>query len=107
MTVFRKDYRDVAIPENAVVYADIPYKNTNTTAYRHGFDYDAFENWLDSVPYMVIVSEYNAPKGCVEIASIKKQSTMGTGNKGGTKMEKLFVQKRFFEEYLRMAGRLF
>lgn len=48
---------------------------------------------------MVIVSEYNAPKGCVEIASTKKQQTMGTGNKGGTNTEKLFVQDRFYERY--------
>ena len=48
---------------------------------------------------MVIVSEYNAPKGCAEIASIKKRQTMGTGNKGGTNTEKLFVQDRFYERY--------
>nr|DAH58617.1 MAG TPA: D12 class N6 adenine-specific DNA methyltransferase [Caudoviricetes sp.] len=48
---------------------------------------------------MVIVSEYNAPKGCTEIASKKKQPIMGMGNKGGTNTEKLFVQDRFYERY--------
>jgi hypothetical protein len=48
---------------------------------------------------MVVVSEYEAPNGCLEVASIKKQSSMGTGNKGGSNTEKLFVQKRFVEQY--------
>lgn len=93
------DYRNVEIPQGAVVYADPPYKNTDCTGYAGQFDYDAFEKWLADVPFMVIVSEYNAPKGCVEIASIKKRQTMGTGNKGGTNTEKLFVQDRFYEHY--------
>lgn len=93
------DYRSVEIPQDAVVYADPPYKNTNCTGYAGQFDYDAFEKWLADVPFMVIVSEYNAPKGCTEIASIKKRQTMGTGNKGGTNTEKLFVQDRFYERY--------
>ena len=93
------DYRNVEIPQGAVVYADPPYKNTGCTGYAGQFDYDAFEKWLADVPFMVIVSEYNAPKGCTEIASIKKQQTMGTGNKGGANTEKLFVQDRFYERY--------
>lgn len=48
---------------------------------------------------MIVISEYEAPSGCVEVASIKKQSTMGTGNKGGPDIEKLFVQERFVEQY--------
>ena len=107
LTITRKSYADVAIPDNAVVYADPPYKGTDQTGYKCDFDYAAFEKWLNEVPFMVIVSEYNAPAGCVEIASIKKQATLGTGNKGGTNTEKLFVQERFYNEYLQKMGRLF
>ena len=107
LSVTRKSYADVIIPEGAVVYADPPYKGTDTTGYKCDFDYAAFEKWLNEVPFMVIVSEYNAPTGCVEIASIKKQSTFAQGNKGGTNTEKLFVQKRFYNEYLQKMGRLF
>jgi hypothetical protein len=92
---------------NGVVYADPPYKGTNITGYKCEFDYAAFEKWLNEVPFMVIVSEYNAPAGCVEIASIKKHSTLAQGNKGGTNTEKLFVQERFYNEYLQKMGRLF
>ena len=107
LTITRKSYADVAIPDNAVVYADPPYKGTNIEGYKCDFDYAAFEKWLNEVPFMVIVSEYNAPARCVEIASIKKQSLFGTGNKGGTNTEKLFVQERFYNEYLQKMGRLF
>lgn len=107
LTITRKSYSDVAVPDNAVVYADPPYKGTDATGYKCDFDYAAFEKWLNEVPFMVIVSEYNAPAGCVEIASIKKLSLFGTGNKGGTNTEKLFVQERFYNEYLQKMGRLF
>ena len=107
LTATRKSYADVAVPDNAVVYADPPYKGTDATGYKCDFDYAAFEKWLNEVPFMVIVSEYNAPAGCVEIASIKKQSTLALGNKGGTNTEKLFVQERFYNEYLQKTGRLF
>ena len=107
LTITRKSYADVAVPDNAVVYADPPYKGTDITGYKYDFDYGEFENWLAAVPFMVIVSEYNAPAGCVEIASIKKHSTLAQGNKGGTNTEKLFVQERFYNEYLQKMGRLF
>ena len=107
LTITRKSYADVTIPDNAVVYADPPYKGTDITGYKCEFDYAAFEKWLNEVPFMVIVSEYNAPAGCVEIASMKKQPTFAPGNKGGTNTEKLFVQERFYNEYLQKMGRLF
>ena len=107
LAVTRKSYSDVAVPDNAVVYADPPYKGTCQDGYKCEFDYDTFEKWLNEVPFMVIVSEYNAPAGCIEIASIKKQSLFGAGNKGVTNTEKLFVQERFYNEYLQKMGRLF
>ena len=107
LAVTRKSYADVAIPDNAVVYADPPYKGTYITGYKCDFDYAAFEKWLNEVPFMVIVSEYNAPAGCVEIASIKKRSLFAQVKKDRTTTEKLFVQERFYNEYLQKMGRLF
>ena len=107
LTVYRKNYCDVTIPDSAVVYADPPYKETAQTGYKYDFDYAAFEKWLNEVPFMVIVSEYNAPVGCVEIASIKKRGLFAQGKKGRTNTEKLFVQERFYNEYLQKMGRLF
>ena len=49
----------------------------------------------------------DAPAGCVEIASIKKQSLFAQKNKDEMRTEKLFVQERFYNEYLQKKGRLF
>lgn len=95
------DYREVEIPDDAIVYADPPYRDTCCDGYKGGFDANAFDEWLSEVPFMVIVSEYTAPRGCVEIARIHKMPTVWTGNKGGCREEKLFVQERFFDEYKR------
>ena len=105
LTITRKSYADVAIPDNAVVYADPPYKGTVQTGYKCDFDYAPFEKWLNEVPFMVIVSEYSAPARCVEIASIKKQSLSAQVKKDRTTTEKLFVQERFYNEYLQKMGR--
>ena len=103
LAVTRQSYGDVIIPEGAIVYADPPYKGTNITGYQCAFDYDAFERWLASVPHMVIVSEYNAPAGCVEIASTKKKSLLSATNTGGTTTEKLFVQERYLDQWRKTA----
>ena len=50
LTVTRKSYSDVAVPDNAVVYADPPYKGTDQTGYKCDFDYAAFEKWLNCKP---------------------------------------------------------
>ena len=105
LTITRKSYADVAIPDNSVVYADPPYKGTYQDAYKCDFDYAAFEKWLNEVPFMVIVSEYNAPAGCVEIASIEKCLMFKTKKKRQINAEKLFVQERFYNEYLQKMGR--
>ena len=105
LEVSKLDYRCVGIPEGATVYADPPYRCTNCKAYgKHGtgFDFEAFDKWLSVVPFMVIVSEYTAPEGCVEVAAREKRVTSGTGNKvngNGKAVERLFVQERFADEY--------
>lgn len=60
-----QDYRDVAIPDNAVVYADPPY--ANTTRYNHEpFDSEAFWNYMRSLVLTrggitLFISEQTAP----------------------------------------------
>ena len=105
LEISKLDYRRVGIPEGATVYADPPYRGTNCRAYgKHGtgFDSEAFDKWLSVVPFMVIVSEYTAPGGCVEVAAREKRVTSSTDNKvrGKSKaVERLFVQERFADEY--------
>ena len=111
LTVTKLDYREVEVPDGATVYADPPYRGTDCRAYRDAgkFDSDAFDEWLASVPFPVIVSEYTCPEGCVEIDSCKKRVTTDSNSNSKVAVEGLFVQERFLGEYRkRMASdRLF
>lgn len=93
----RLDYRLVEIPEGATVYADPPYRGTNCDAYCD-FDFDAFDAWLGGVDFPVYVSEYTAPMGCVEVASIERTSSMPAHN-NQTVTERIFVQERYAHLY--------
>lgn len=106
LEVSRLDYRDVEVPAGACVYADPPYRGTNCKGYGEAFDFGAFDGWLASVPFMVVVSEYAAPPGCVEVARREKVSTMSANGKGQRRVERLFVQERFAGEYRRRMGLL-
>lgn len=84
------DYRNVNIPCDAVVYADPPYRNTGE--HYGGFDFDAFDEWLNVVNYPVYVSEYDAPKGCVCIAERIRHGHMSAFG-SEKRIEKIFVQE--------------
>lgn len=68
-----KSYCDVIIPENAVIYCDPPYKNTDK--YNVDFDYDHFEEWANK-QHNIYISEYTCPKGFEVIASKEKRSLL-------------------------------
>lgn len=102
ISVSRRDYRAVGVPEGATVYADPPYRGTCVNAYGEygtGFDFETFDKWLSIVPFPVIVSEYTAPDGCVEIAHIEKRVNSAANGKSGNAVERLFVQERFADAY--------
>ncbi len=104
LEVTRLDYRDVEVPAGATVYADPPYRNTGHRGYAGEFDHDAFDDWLAEVGFPVVVSEYTAPAGCVEVAARVKTVTMAA-TKTGYRTERLFVQERFADEYRERMGR--
>lgn len=97
LIISNKDYRDLDIHENSIIYCDIPYRGTDCRLYK-GFDNDAFDEWINKQKNMVIVSEYVAPRGCVCVAETEK---LGFCNEYGTtkSSERLFVQERFVETY--------
>ena len=94
LEIFTGDYRAVKIPDNAVVYCDIPYKGT--AEYTAGdFDHAAFYEWALSRPFPVFVSEYAMPSEFVCVWDIKHRSILsGTANNAVT--EKLFCNKKDF-----------
>ena len=102
----RLDYRDVEVPGGATVYADPPYRGTGCRAYGGAFDFGAFDGWLAGAPFMVVVSEYTAPPGCVEVARCETRATMAASGKNQRRVERLFVHERFAAEWRGRMGML-
>ena len=85
---YNLSYEQVKIPENSVVYCDIPYRNTDK--YISQFDHEKFCLWAKSQPFTVYISEYSMPDGFHEIASISKRCSLGNDNNIQT-VEKIFT----------------
>ena len=98
LDVFRKDYRDVSIPDGATVYCDPPYKNTS--GYDADFDHEEFYEWIRSVDFLVYVSEYAMPDDFVEIDSIGKTCAYSS-TKTIKRTERMFVHSRWADRIVR------
>ena len=89
------DYRDLEIPDGAVVYCDPPY--VNTTGYTVGqFNTDDFWDYMRQISKRcdVYISEESAPNDFECIWSKEKVRTLEKNdNVGRVKVEKLFKYK--------------
>ncbi|SFO05736.1 DNA adenine methylase [Xenorhabdus japonica] len=85
------DYRELDIPNGAVVYCDPPY--ANTTGYQRSFDSAEFWDWVRELSNRctVFVSEYTAPDDFDCIWS--REITSGISGTKTTSIESLFVMK--------------
>lgn len=77
------DYQAVPIPEGAVIYCDIPYKDTDCAQYE-GFDHERFYAWARDKKN-IFISEYQMPQDFVELSNIKKL-VMGARNEATEKL---------------------
>lgn len=93
------DYRDVLIPDNSIIYCDIPYEGTKQ--YSTSKDFNHLDFWdyardLSLCGHSLFISEYNAPDDfeCVWEKETKS-SLSANGIIGGNKIstEKLFKYK--------------
>lgn len=95
----RKDYRDVEIKENSIVYCDIPYENT--FSYLVGeFNYKEFYDYVhkELVPKtkLVVISSYNvSDPNLVCIGRIKKLQNTNTRAKS-IKRKEMFKDECLF-----------
>lgn len=65
-------YQDVVIPDNSVIYCDIPYKDTGT--YTSGkFDYEAFYEYALKSEHPIFISEYEMPNDFICVDEIDKK----------------------------------
>ena len=95
MTFFNKDYRDVPIPNNAIIYCDIPYKNTGTYN-KEAFDYESFYSWCEEKAqqgYKVYISEYTMPEDRFECVKEINSTNSFAQTKKTKVIEKIFVPK--------------
>lgn len=58
-----RDYNDVDIPLNSIVYCDIPYKDTKQYETSKGFNHEEFYEWCrkNRCNYKIFISEYSMP----------------------------------------------
>lgn len=91
---YNKNYWELEIPANSIIYADCPYQGT--TKYKDSFDHDKFWDWvrlMSKSGHNVYVSEYSAPDDfkCLWQKEVFNSLTKETGSKKG--IEKLFKYK--------------
>lgn len=91
LLVHRKDYRDLYIPDGAVVYCDPPY--ASTTGYGSSFDHQAFYAWCRAIgkSHPLFVSEYWMPSDFRCITEFVVQALAGARTNAQTRVEKIFT----------------
>lgn len=96
ITFFNEDYRNVPLPDNAIIYCDIPYKQTGKYNSSTSFDYDAFYDWCiekKKQGYQVFISEYSMPEDKFECVFELSKITSFAATKSSRVTEKIFVPK--------------
>lgn len=90
-----KNYKDVELPENCIIYADPPYNNT--TGYSGGkFDSSTFWEYAREVSktHLMFISEQTAPDDFVSVWEKSITRTLDRNKQNQFKAtEKLFIHK--------------
>lgn len=93
---YSTDYQSVPIPNNSVIYCDIPYKGKGEYQ-KHkniGFDYERFYDWVERQSQPIFISEYQMPEDrFVCIAEIQRTETFSASNNSKKLAERIFVPK--------------
>lgn len=91
------DYRDLEIPNESIIYCDIPYKNTKQYSTSKIFDHSTFWGWCRekaNAGHTIYISEYEAPEDFTCVLSMNAKSSLSANHIGGgnkTSTEKLFT----------------
>ena len=98
------DYQDVPIPENSVIYCDIPYKGTNRYAGKGAdFDHDRFYQWALRQTQPIFISSYDMPKEDFKvIAEWSRTDTLSATNNSLRVTERIFIPRT--QEYVKDNG---
>ena len=98
------DYQNVPIPENSVIYCDIPYKGTNRYAGKGAdFDHDRFYEWALRQTQPIFISSYDMPKEDFKvIAEYSRTDTLSATNNSLRVTERIFIPRT--QEYVKDNG---
>jgi len=102
---YNNDYSNFILPDNSLIYCDIPYKNTTQYCTKEVgiFDHDKFYDWVgrNSSRYDIFISEYsgNVPLGYEIVWSVGSKQDMHnkTGKKAKTEEVLIKVKSDVFE----------
>lgn len=91
LAVTQKDYRNVHIPNDAIVYCDPPY--ACTAGYAEHFDHNEFYDWCRAVAKSrrIFVSEYQMPADFKCIAEFEVRALAEVSTRSQLRVEKLFI----------------
>lgn len=90
-------YDELEIPNNSIIYCDIPYRDTLSYKDAKDFDYDKFYQWCVNKKrkgHTVYISEYNMPEDifkCIWSKEVKMK--MDVKSNIATRQERLFTVK--------------
>ena len=86
-------YDFVEIPADSVIYADIPYQNTDCGSYE-GFDHQAFFDWATRQRVPVFISSYHIddPR-FVCVWEREKRCLLQAGGGGALRTERIYTQR--------------
>lgn len=75
------DYFELEIPDDSIIYCDIPYKDTKQYATSKNFNHDKFWQWCRDMTkqgHKVFISEYQAPDDFICVWSKEVTNSMNT-----------------------------
>ena len=90
LQISSKDYREIEIKENSVIYCDIPYINTGQ--YNSDFNHNEFYVWALNQKNIFISSYWMPENDFICVAEFKHYSTLSDSAKNEV-IEKIFVPK--------------
>ena len=89
------DYRNVPIPDNALIYCDIPYIGTNCGKY-DGFNHGAFYEWARQQSN-IFISEYSMPDDFIEVANTEKIVLSSASRNDIKTTERIYTNHRTYD----------
>lgn len=86
-----ESYENVKIPPNSVIYADIPYQDTDCGIYE-GFDHESFFNWAAKQKTPVFISSYKVEdKRFTRVFECDKRSLSSGKGSGKLMRERVYA----------------